>query len=70
MHTNDVHTHIQPPPQNILSHTRQTDPLISDLSTAWVGNELTMLKRRENEGMDFAAHNATLSWLDRLGTRR
>jgi hypothetical protein len=29
-----------------------------------------MLKRRENDGMDFAAHNASISWLDRLGTRR
>lgn len=49
---------------------RQTDPLLDSLSTAWVGNELTMLKRRENDGMDFAAHNASISWLDRLGTRR
>lgn len=49
---------------------RQTDPLLDSISTAWVGNELTMLKRRENDGMDFAAHNSSISWLDRLGTRR
>lgn len=70
---NTIHATMDPtnPHPHPPCHThRQTDPLIGDLSTAWVGNELTMLKRKENEGMDFAAHNATLSWLDRLGTRR
>lgn len=32
------------------------------LKLAKVGRGLTFLWRNENEGMDFAAHNATLEW--------
>ena len=38
-------------------------PLLPSLSAAYVGQGLAVLKRAENEGMDFAAHNITLTWL-------
>lgn len=30
---------------------------------------LTLLQRKENEGMDIAAHNATVDWVTARGTR-
>lgn len=39
------------------------DPLLPQLSHAFVGTNVTLLRRIENEGMDFAAHNITVTWL-------
>ena len=36
---------------------------LDSLSSAHVGRSVTVLQRVENEGMDFAAHNITLTWL-------
>ena len=43
------------------------DPVLPTLSHAYVGSTLTLLKRIENEGMDFAAHNVTITWLQARG---
>lgn len=48
----------------------QEEKLIKEspaLSGAWVGKGLSVLKRVENEGMDFAAHNATIEWVRKSG---
>ena len=39
-----------------------------EISQAWSVPGLTMLQRTQNEGMDFAAHNITLQWLQRTGS--
>ena len=44
--------------------------LLGAVSAAWSGNGLTMLQRRQNEGMDFAAHNVTIEWLKHSGQYR
>lgn len=54
---------------NLLPIVQQVEPLIDDVSTAWTGERLTMVKRKENEGMDFAAHNASVEWVTRTGER-
>ncbi|PSC69296.1 hypothetical protein C2E20_7243 [Micractinium conductrix] len=38
-------------------------PLLPSLSAVYEGEGVAVLKRTENEGMDFAAHNITLTWL-------
>jgi len=37
-------------------------PLARTLTAAWGREGLTLLRRAENEGMDFGAHNASLAW--------
>lgn len=48
------------------------EELVSDgddmLSGAWSGQGVTVLKKKENIGMDFAGHNATIGWLHKTGT--
>ncbi|PRW33169.1 hypothetical protein C2E21_7839 [Chlorella sorokiniana] len=39
----------------------------SVLTAEYKGDGLALLKRTENEGMDFAAHNVTLSWMASQG---
>lgn len=54
---------------NLLPIVQQVEPLSDEVTTAWTGERLTMLKRRENEGMDFAAHNTSMDWVTRTGQR-
>lgn len=42
---------------------REVAPEVDAISTAFIGDGITMLQRKENEGMDFAAHNVTFEWL-------
>ena len=42
---------------------RETEPEVAGLAYAYVGEGVALLKRAANEGMDFAAHNSTLTWL-------
>jgi hypothetical protein len=46
---------------------REAEALLPALSFAYVGDRLAVLKRVQNEGMDFAAHNTTLAWLSVQG---
>ena len=46
---------------------QEAPPLLPSLSTVYAGEGLSVLKRVENEGMDFAAHNITLTWLAAQG---
>jgi hypothetical protein len=46
---------------------QEAPPLLPSLSTVYAGEGLSVLKRVENEGMDFAAHNITLIWLAEQG---
>lgn len=46
---------------------QEAPPLLPSLSAAYAGEGLAVLKRAENEGMDFAAHNITLTWLAAQG---
>ena len=54
-------------PCKSLSHVVVKDEaaaaVLPTTSAAWTGNGLLMLQRRENEGMDFAAHNVTIEYL-------
>lgn len=45
-------------------------PSLPSLDTEYTGRGLALLKRTENEGMDFAAHNVTLSWMAAQGKLR
>ncbi|KAL4421190.1 hypothetical protein ABPG77_010065 [Micractinium sp. CCAP 211/92] len=42
---------------------QEVPALLPSLSAVYEGQGLAVLKRAENEGMDFAAHNITLTWL-------
>lgn len=42
---------------------QEAPPLLPSLSAVYEGQGVAVLKRAENEGMDFAAHNITLTWL-------
>jgi hypothetical protein len=44
--------------------------LMPAISAAWSKAGLTILQRTENEGMDIAAHNATVDWVTARGTRQ
>jgi hypothetical protein len=46
---------------------RETEPELDALSYAYVSDRVTVLRRKANEGMDFAAHNTTLEWLTSKG---
>ena len=54
-------------PCKSLSHALTEDQpaaaVLPTVSQAWSGKGLLMLQRRENEGMDFAAHNVTIEYL-------
>ena len=54
-------------PCKSLSHMVKDDAaaamVLPTVSRAWSGKGLLMLQRKENEGMDFAAHNVTLEYL-------
>ncbi|CAL5227685.1 g10693 [Coccomyxa viridis] len=40
---------------------------LPDIDMAWSSADVAVLQRRENEGMDFAAHNVTIEWLHWTG---
>lgn len=46
---------------------QEAPPLLPTLSAVYAGEGVAVLKRAENEGMDFAAHNITLTWLAAQG---
>ena len=54
-------------PCKSLSHVLADDSaaaaVLPTVAKAWTGKGLLMLQRKENEGMDFAAHNVTIEYL-------
>ena len=54
-------------PCKSLSHVLKDDAaaakVLPTVSKAWSGKGLLMLQRKENEGMDFAAHNVTVEYM-------
>jgi hypothetical protein len=54
----------------LVSEDRAAAEALPAVSAAWSGNGLTMLQRKQNQGMDFAAHNVTIEWLKHSGQYR
>ena len=46
---------------------RETEPELAEISYAYTSERVAVLRRKANEGMDFAAHNTTLEWLTARG---
>ena len=51
----------------VLEDDEAAAKVLPTVSKAWSGKGLLMLQRKENEGMDFAAHNVTIEYLRRKG---
>ncbi|KAK9814261.1 hypothetical protein WJX72_003056 [[Myrmecia] bisecta] len=60
------------PCQAVMPHVTEEHSVagLIDLQSARSGETITLLQRSLNQGMDFAAHNTTLTWLQHIGRFR